>query len=140
MKMIHREYLTRGSFHPPDRLIRVLAFGKESVRSIGRPAIVVWDADYRGIKVKNIYLWLDTFKEFVKEGIMLTEDALKEKLFFGQPVPEIDLRGVEDVIGNTEPFYSILKYTERLEIKGREYMMNLMRSYLWRCPPRGLGA
>ena len=83
----------------------MLAFGKESVKSIGRPAIVVWDADYRGMKVKDIYLRLDAFKEFVKEGIMLTEDALKEKLFFGQPVPEIDLRGVEDVIGNTEPFY-----------------------------------
>ena len=80
------------------------------------------------MKVKDVCLRLDAFKEFVKDGIMLTERALKETLFFGQPVPEIDLKGIEDVIGNTEPFYSILKYTERTEIKGQEHMMNLMKS------------
>jgi len=128
MKMIQREYLTRGSFYPADRLIRVLAFGKESVKSIGRPTIVVWDTDYRGMRVKDIHIRLDAFQQFVKEGIALTEGVLNEQLFFGQPIPEINLNSIQDVLGNTEPFYSFLKYSERSAIDGREYMMNLMKS------------
>ena len=53
MKMIHREYLTRRSFHPADRLLRGLAFGKETVKSTGRLAIVMWDTDYGEMKVKG---------------------------------------------------------------------------------------
>ena len=78
--------------------------------------------------MKDIHIRLDAFKEFVKEGIALTTQVLKNQLFFEQPLPEVNLNGIEDVIGNTEPFYSILEYTERSGINGREYMMNLMKS------------
>ena len=128
LKQIHHEHLTQGSFRPMNRLIRVLAFGKETVKAIGRPGLLVWDPDYQGVKVKEVHLRLDTFKQFVRDGITLTERILREELFFGLDLPTIDLKEIDDIMGIPESRYSFLKESKEKLPQGCEFMSNLMKS------------
>ena len=127
LKWVHDEYLTRGSFHPTSRLIQVLAFGKATINSTGRPPMTVWDTDYERLQVKDIWLRLRPFKDFVRDGITLTERVLKEELFFGHEPCRIDLNGVRDVMSNTDPSYSFLECCETSAVDGRKYMLDLMK-------------
>ena len=111
-----------------NRLIYVLAFGKETIKAVGRPGLLVWDPDYQGVKVKEVHLRLDAFKRFVQDGIKSTEEFLKEQLFFGMNLPKIDLKKIDDVLGNTEPSYSFLKESAVFLPNGCEFMLNLMKS------------
>jgi hypothetical protein len=128
LKELHRVYLTQGSCHPINRLLRVLAFGKETVKALGRPCLMMWDPDYQGFKIKEIYLRLDTLKEFVQDGIKSTEEFLQEKLFFGMDLPAIDLKRIEDVIGITKPWYSFLEDSKNQLLERCKFMLDLMKS------------
>ena len=56
LKYIHRDHLVKGSFGPMTRLISVLAFGKETVKAVSRPTVLVWDSDSQGVRIKDIHL------------------------------------------------------------------------------------
>jgi hypothetical protein len=128
LKQFHRDHLTRGSFSPMNRLICVLAFGKETIKAVGRPGLLVWDPDYEGVKVKEVHLRLDVFKQFVRDGIKSTKNILQEELFFGMNLPIIDLKMIDDIFGNIEPSYSFLKESADKLSNGCEFMLNLMKS------------
>lgn len=72
LKQTHDIYLVQGSFGPMNRLIRVLSYGKETVKAVGWPGVLIWDPDDQGLKIKEIHLRLDAFKQFVREGIEWT--------------------------------------------------------------------
>ena len=128
LRLLHRDHLIQGSFSPMNRLIRVLAIGKETVKSIGRPCLLDWDPDYKGVKIKDIYLQLDAFKQFVQDGIKSTETILREQLFFGMDLPTIDLKSIKDEYGKVEPEYSFLKGSADVLPNGCKFMFNLMKS------------
>ena len=109
LKPIHDDFLIEGSFGPINRLIRMLCQGKETVRAVGRPGLLLWDPDYQGVKIKEVYLQLDAFKRFVVDGIKSTERILQEELFFGLDLPEMDLNTLVDVMGKTDVFYSFME-------------------------------
>ena len=111
-----------------NRLIRVLAFGKETIKAVGRPSLLMWDPDYQGVKVKEVHLRLDAFKQFVQDGIKSTETFLREQLFFGMDLPTVDLKEIEDVMEFIKPWYSFLKESAEKLPDGREFMLNLMKS------------
>jgi hypothetical protein len=128
LRGMHEEHLIQGSFRPMNRLIRVLAFGKETVKAVSRPCYIVWDPDDLGLKIKGVHLRLDTFKKFVHDGIQLTETILREQLFFGTDLPTIDLKAITDEFGKADSGYSFLKESTNKLPKGQEFMLNLMKS------------
>ena len=128
LKPIHDDFLTEGSFGPVNRLIRLLCQGKEMVRAVGRPGLLLWDPDYQAVRVKEVYLRLDAFKQFVIDGIKSTERILREELFFGMDLPEMDLKMIIDVMGKTDPFYSFMEGSAEKLRDGHEFMFNLMKS------------
>jgi len=111
-----------------NRLIYVLAFGKEMIKAIARSSLLVWDPDYQGVQMKEIHLWLDAFKQFIQDGIKSTKEFLKKQLFFGINLSKIDLKKIDDVLGNTESSYSFLKESTEKLPNGCEFMLNLMKS------------
>jgi hypothetical protein len=128
LRRMHEEHLIQGSFRPMNRLIRVLAFGKETVKAVSRPCYIVWDPDDLGLKIKGVHLRLDTFKKFVHDGIQLTETILREQLFFGADLPTIDLKAITDEFGRADAGYSFLKESTNKLPNGQEFMLNLMKS------------
>ena len=128
LKPIHDDFLTEGTFGPVTRLIRLLCQGKETVRAVGRPGLLLWDLDYQGVKLKEIYLRLDAFKQFVVDGIKSTERILREELFFGMDLPEMDLNTLVDVMGKVDPFYSFMEGSADKLPDGCEFMFDLMKS------------
>ena len=125
---LHRRHLTVGSFGPVNRLVRVLAFGRQSVRAVGRPCLIHWDLDDQGLRLYDIHLRLDAFKRFVSDGIKSTKKTLYEQLFFGMGPPKIDLMSIRDVISAEKPLYSIMEASVDRLPEGRMFMLNLMKS------------
>ena len=117
-----------SSFGPINRLIRVLAHGKERVKAVGRPCLLTWDSDYRGLKIKDVHLRLNAFQQFVHDGIKSTETILREQLFFEMNLPTIDLRKIKDEYGKIDPGYSFLKGSADILPDGCQFMFNLMKS------------
>src|SRR5208282_3838510 len=128
LKQLHRDHLVQGSFSPMDRLIAVLAFGKETVKAVGRPGLLVWDPDDQGVKVKEVHLRLDAFKCFVQDGIKSTERFLQEELFFGMDLPTVDLGEIEDVMDLSTRHYSFMKKSAAKLPDGKKFMFDLMKS------------
>jgi len=128
LKQFHRDHLVHGSFSPMHRLISILAFGKETIKAVGRPSLLMWDSDYQGVKVKEVHLRLDAFKQFVQDGIKSTERLFQEQLFFGMNLPMVDLGKIDDVMDFIKPGYSFMKESEAKLPNGREFMFNLMKS------------
>ena len=52
----------------------------------------------QGVKVKEIHLRLDVFKQFIQDEIKSTEMILREQLFFEINLPTIDLNNINDII------------------------------------------
>ena len=98
------------------------------IRRVGRPSLMFWDTDYQGVKVKDIYLQLEAFKQFVRDGIKSTEGILKDHLFFGMDLPTFDLNEIVDNLDEHKPSYSFLKNPTNKLPNGREYMSELMKS------------
>ena len=128
LKEIHDNYLVQGSARPINRLIRVLSYGRETIKAVGRPGVLMWDPDEQGLKIKEVHLRLDAFKELVRDGIELTESVLREELFFGMDLPMIDLNKIDDNFGKIDNRYSFLKESANELPNGRRFMFNLMRS------------
>ena len=103
-------------------LIRVLAHGREMVKVVDRLCLLVWDPDYQGVRIKDVHLRLDAFKQFVQDGIKSTETMLREQLFFGMDLPTIDSGTINDIYENVEPDYSFLKGSADILLNGREFM------------------
>ena len=76
LKSFCRKHLVQGSFSPMSHLISVLMYGRQIIKRVGRLSLMFWDTDYRGIRVKDIYLRLDAFKQFVRDGIKSAEGIL----------------------------------------------------------------
>ena len=110
-----------------NRLIRVLDFGQEMNKRVGRPCILKWDPDYEGVTVKEVHLRMDAFKRFIQDGIKSTERILQEDLFFGTDLPRIDLKTIEDVMEKKDRFYSFMKESAAQLPEGWEYMFNLQK-------------
>jgi hypothetical protein len=127
-KQLHRSHLVLGSFRPMNRLISVLAFGKETVKAVGRPGLLMWDPDNQGLAIKSIHLRLDAFTQFVQDGIQSTEAILREQLFFGMDLPVIDLSKITDVYGEIKPLYSFLEGSADKLPDGGEFMLRFMKS------------
>lgn len=111
-----------------NRLLRMLAFGKETVKAVGRPCLIIWDPDDLDLTIKGIHLRLNAFKQFIHDGIQSTETILRDQLFFGADLPEIDLKTLNDIFGKKEARYSFLKESEDKLPNGQEFMLTLMKS------------
>ena len=131
IRWLHRNHLTMGCFSPMARLIRVLAYGKQRAKAVGRPGVMDWDPDGQGFRIKEIRLRLNAFQQFVSDGIKLTEKTLQEKLLFGMDVPTIDLKSICDIAGVEKPLYCFIQGSLDKLPDGRAaraFMLNLMRS------------
>ena len=121
-------YLIQDSFESMNRLIHMLTFGKEIIKAVDWPNLLMWNPNYQGVSVKNVHLQLDAFKQFVQDGIKSTETILREQLFFGMNLPTVDLKEIDDVMGVIEPRYSFLKESADKLLKKHEFILNLMKS------------
>ena len=134
-RWLHRTHLTLGSFCPMTRFIRILGHGRETVRAVGRPSLIYWDPDHQGFQLKEIQVRLDVLKQFIGDGIKLTEKILREHLFFGLELPKIDLNSLHDVVSDEKPLYSFIAASAASLPEGCAFMLNLMK---WANPSKHL--
>jgi len=100
----------------------------ETVKAVGRPCLLSWDPDYKGVKIKDVHLQLDVFKQFVQDGIKSTETILREQLFFGMDLPTIDLRMIKDEYGKVKSEYSFLKGPANMRLNMNSHPLGRMKS------------
>jgi hypothetical protein len=116
-----------GCGSPVGELLRVLAYGKATVRAVGRPGQVFWDPDYQGLRIKNIHMRLSCFQQFVKDIMDSLVGIMGQDLFFGINPPSIDLTEIHDCMVDDKPMLSLLKYPTNKLSDGSEFMIECMR-------------
>jgi len=126
LRKVHKTYLTKGSFTAMDRFIQILDCGREVVISAGRPALLNWDEDYKSVQIKQVNLKMDEFRKYVRDGVQRTKAILKEKLFFGRDLPEIDLKSLTEKIGESRIGYSFMTDSKNIPEDGLKDLENMM--------------
>ena len=104
----------------------MLTIGRELVKNVSRPGPLMWAKDYQSIKIRNVKLSMNAFKDFVHSRIKSARKILKEKLFFRVKLPEIDM--IDDIMGKQDMGYPFLQESAEVLPDGRAYMLDLMQS------------
>lgn len=127
---VRRAYLTSGSYCPVADLVRLLAFGREVTKRDGRPGVIQWDEDKQGLKIKDLHLRLDEFRQFVQELIKSLQDIMRNDLFFDAEPPSFTLSELNDIMlsDNKRPEESIRHSEKKKDEKegGHHRMMKFM--------------
>ena len=76
LKAIHQKHLTLGSFGPINQIVQMLTIGRELVKKVGRLGLLMWVKDYQSVKIRNVELSIDVFKDFVRSGLESTRKIL----------------------------------------------------------------
>ena len=106
---IRRAYLIAGSYCPVADLIGLLAYGKKVTKAHGRPGVVQWDEDKQGLKIKDLHLRLNEFRQLVQELIKSLQDMMRKDLFFDAEPPAIALSKLNDIMADRRLEESFLR-------------------------------
>jgi len=125
---IRRTCLVRGCYGPVSYLLSLLGYGKVLTKIHGRPGEILWDDDGLGFQIRDIYMRLPQFQEFVSEVVKSARNVMHDQLFFGIRPPPIMLGDLRDRIANGDPGYSIIDQVCQTgsERGGHRFMLELM--------------
>jgi hypothetical protein len=124
---LRRKYLVDGCFYPVNDLLRLLAFGKATVKAVGRPGQIFWDPDYEGLRIKDIHLRLNDFRKFVGDILDSLVETMEQQLFFGMTRPGIDFDNIKDVMMTDTPRFSFVTEPENKLPDGKAFMIDWMK-------------
>ena len=107
---VRQKYLLRSSCTAAGMMIKMLAYGKELSKQMGREPVITWDFDGGGLmlekvmptRIEKVRVTMEGFKSFVIEVVSRLKEDLKKEMMFGFNMLKLDVKNMEDLMSESK--------------------------------------